>query len=568
MKYTDIINPFSDDCVPRILGRFFHMLYEKGALPALFTTNHFNTLPVLFKHGLGTKVLHQILAGTVPDRTAVVDDHRSITYEEMNREINQFARFLMDKYDIGPQSKVLLMMENRSEYLIAWLALARIDASPVHTSYGLKPDELTYQVEDSDGEVIVTSEESVSVASQVKENISRDVSIVCVDDTDEVDNVTVLGDRLEQYPDEFPDFEATDAKSENIVYTSGTTGDPKGAARELETPEGILSKIGFISEVLGLLDKLPMANGDRQLIVTPVYHSAGQFLSLIQMVLAGTVYLRPKFDARDTLESLSEHNINNVFLVATLVRRILDLPDEILEANPTEDLKGMIFSAAPFPQTLRERTIEQFGAKPVHELYGATELGLITHIRGDEMLERPGSVGRPLAGQKVRILNDDGNELPTGEVGKVAVQNEEIMEGYVGKEQATQEIIIDDWYTLDDLGYLDEDGYLYLSGRARDMVITGGVNVYPVEIENVLEDHPSVNEVAVIGVPHDEWGEMLVGYVVPESDNVDFEALESYARDNLHNAKVPKEWFTIDSLPRTQTGKIKKNTLEERYENE
>lgn len=565
MNYLDFINPLSDDCLPRIAGRFVKVLYEKNALGSVLTTNYFKVLPLIAKQGLATKVLHEVLARTVPDRKAVVDDHRSITYEEMNDEINRVAHFLRDQYGVSPGNKVLIMMENRSEYLVTWIALNRLNASPVHTSYGLKPKELTYQVKDSEGNLVVTSAESIDTATTVQKDINGDLSLVCVDENASVTN---YHERITNYPTTYPESEDTNVRSENIVYTSGTTGDPKGAARELETPQDFLSKVGFISEALGLLDKLPMEAGDRQLIVTPIYHSAGQFLSLIQMVLAGTVYLRPKFEARDALEKLSEWDINNVFLVATLIRRILDLPDEVLEDNPTDELKGMMFSAAPFPQTLRERTIEQFGSEVVHELYGATELGLITHIRGDEMLERPGSVGKPLAGQKIKIFDGDGEELPSGEVGRVAVQNEEVMEGYLGKERGIDEISIKGWYTLDDLGYIDEDGYLYLSGRARDMVITGGVNVYPVEIENVLEDHNEVGEVAVIGVPHEEWGEMLVAYVVPSDDTVDFDELEDHARSNLHKAKVPKEWNTVDTLPRTNTGKIRKNELEEHYENE
>jgi acyl-CoA synthetase (AMP-forming)/AMP-acid ligase II len=457
------------------------------------------------------------------------------------------------------------MMENRSEYLVTWMALNRLEASPVHTSYGLKPGELEYQVEDSEGSVIVTSDRSVDTARQVRKDHFPSLSLVCVADNPPED-VRDYHSAITNFPNRFPTVEDTGDKTENIVYTSGTTGDPKGASRQLETPDELLQEIGFISEGLGLLEKLPMSTGDRQLIVTPVYHSAGQFLSLIQMVLAGTVYLRPQFEARDTIEKLSEWDINNVFLVATLIRRILDLPESVLDANPTPELKGMMFSAAPFPQPLRERTIERFGAETVHELYGATELGLITHIQGTDMLERPGSVGQPLKGQKVKVMDDDGNELPPNEVGKICVQNEEVMEGYLGREQESEEIKIEGWYTLDDLGYMDEDGYLYLTGRARDMVITGGVNVYPVQIENIIEQHENVKEISVIGVPHDEWGEMLVAYVVPEEDELDVAELEGFARDNLHKAKVPKEWITLDELPRTDTGKIRKKELEERYE--
>ncbi|MFB6346454.1 MAG: AMP-binding protein, partial [bacterium] len=480
MRTLDLFNPMSDDCLARILGRFVKVFYSKGALSSVFSAPYSKILPLVREHGLNAKTIHEIHSYSVPDRLAVVDDHRSVTYSEFNSEINQTARFLQDRYDIGPGSKVLIMMENRAEYLSTWIALSRLNASPVHTSYGLKPDELTYQVQDSEGNLIVTSEESVSTASTVRDQINDDLSIICVDETSDFDDVTTLGNHLDNYETDYPEIRETETKPENIVYTSGTTGNPKGASRELETPDDLLSRLGFVSEALGLLDKIPMGVGARQLIVSPIYHSAGQFLSLIQMILAGTVYLRPKFKARDTLEKLSQWKINNVFLVATMIRRILDLPDEVLDENPTDELEGMMFSAAPFPQTLRERTIEQFGEKTVHELYGATELGLITHIRGDEMLEKPGSVGQPLAGQEVKVFDDEGNELPPNEVGRIGVKNEEIMEGYLGKEQGLNDLLIGDWYTLDDLGYLEsvrverygDDDLAFIEGGAAAETVT------------------------------------------------------------------------------------------------
>jgi acyl-CoA synthetase (AMP-forming)/AMP-acid ligase II len=251
---------------------------------------------------------------------------------------------------------------------------------------------------------------------------------------------------------------------------------------------------------------------------------------------------------------------------------VLDLPEEAHRQNPTPELRALISGAAPFPQNLRERAIERFGARVVFDFYGATELGWVTLINGEEMLERPGSVGRPLAGQEVRILDDEMDEVPRGEVGKIWIRNQHAMSGYLRDRRASEEIRQGDWVTVDDLGYLDDDDYLYLAGRARDMVISGGVNIYPVEIENVLLRHPAVDDAAVIGVADEEWGEMLVAVVVPAAageevarGDIDAEALEEHAREHLAGYKVPRRWEIVDEIPRNPTGKILKNQLEDRF---
>jgi acyl-CoA synthetase (AMP-forming)/AMP-acid ligase II len=542
------------------------MAYDKGMIDPSLQTDYLEIMRTIFGEGFGLGVIPKLVSCSQPDLDAVVGEHRTLTYEEFNDEINRVANVFMEKYGVGPGSKVLLMMENRTEYLCSWLALSRIDASAVHASYRLTEDELKYQIEHSQGNLIVTSDGSLPTVLSTREELTgRTLKVISVDDVDGQSNVSEYHQLIADANDSYPEVRG-DHEPENIVYTSGTTGKPKGASRDLNTPGELLDKLGLFSELSGLLEVLPVECGDRQLIVTPVYHSAGQAFSFIQMAMSGTIFLRPKFDARDAVEKLDEWDINNTVLVPTLIRRILNLPDEVLDQYSFEALRGIVVTAAPFPQELRETAIERFGADKIHELYGATELGLITHIDGNGMLDRPKSVGKPLPGQEVKIINDDGEEADTGEVGEVFVRNEEVMEGYLDNEEATENILDGDWMTCEDLGYFDEDGYLYLTGRARDMVITGGVNVYPVEVENAINRHDDVDESAVIGVDDPEWGERLIGFVVPDDEEVDFDDLDVFARENLHRAKVPKEWYAIDEFPRTDTGKILKRELEERYE--
>ena len=224
--------------------------------------------------------------------------------------------------------------------------------------------------------------------------------------------------------------------------------------------------------------------------------------------------------------------------------------------------------AAPFPHELRLRAMSRFPQTTICDAYGATELGIITIINEQEMRERPGSVGRALAAQEIGIFSEDGRRLGPGEVGLIRVRNQQMMQEYLDNPEATADIASGGWMTVEDLGYLDADGYLFLAGRERDMVISGGVNIYPVEIEDALGSHPAVADVAVIGAPDEAWGERLVGFVVFEPGQaMEVGELERFARQKLTSYKVPREWYFVDvaeGIPRNPTGKILKRQLRER----
>jgi long-chain acyl-CoA synthetase len=310
---------------------------------------------------------------------------------------------------------------------------------------------------------------------------------------------------------------------------------------------------------------VPLRSGDRHLVCAPLYHSSGQVFMLLNTALGSTIHLEERFEADQTLRRLSEWSIDNVFMVPTMIHRVLDLPEEAFARFPTPHLRVLISGAAPFNTALRERAIARFGAPTIFDFYGATELGWVTTISGPEMLSHPGSLGRALAGQEIGIFAEDGRRLPPGEIGRVYTRSAQLMVGYLRDRSATDESRLADWLTVDDLGYVDRDGYLFLTGRARDMVISGGVNLYPVEIENALSKHPDIADVAVIGVPDPEWGERLVAVVVPRGPRFEPEAVRQWAREHLAAAKIPKQYEVVAELPRNPTGKVLKRELEQRY---
>lgn len=510
------------------------------------------------RNGLNVRVLHTAGAQLHPDRLALVDEHRSLTYAQADLELNRLASAFRDRYGIGPGISVTLATENRVEYLLAWFALLRLGARVIHASYRLKAAELEYQIRHSGSRAVLVSSESIAAArGMVAVGGSPSVHlVVCGAPVDAGRGEVSYEDLIRSGSEEpLPRPERRDGGG-SVVYTSGTTGKPKGAVRD------------FLSfgpgELVRVLEHLPFRFGEKHLVVAPLYHSAPQVFAILTTALGGTLELLPHFDAETALRRLSESGATSVFVVPTMLRRILDLPPETLGRWPTPSLRAVVVGSSEFATPLREAAIRRFGATAIFDFYGATELGWVTLIRGDEMLQRPGSVGRPLAGQRIGIFDAAGKALPTGEVGLIYARNDQTMAGYLNDSAASSATRRGPWVTVEDLGRVDEDGYLYLAGRARDMVKSGGVNLYPVEIEEVLLRDPAIRDVTVIGVPDAEWGERLVAVVVPAALPFDAAAVELRARDQLAALKVPRRWEVVDALPRNATGKVLKTELRAR----
>jgi len=505
------------------------------------------------KQGVGAHMVHALHAVMRPERLAVVDASRSVTYGELDREINRTASALRDHFGIGRGRRVALMMENSAAYVAVWVALFRIGASAVHTSPASTVDELAYQIDHSGARVLFMSRKGFEVAHRVAAE-REGVTLIGVD----VAGADLTYEELLERGREEVIERNRGSSAGNIVYTSGTTGRPKGAVRDF-------ASFGPV-ELFRVLERMGVEAGSRHAVVAPMYHSAAQVFTLMYSALGATLYVRPRFDAEDALSTIDRWRVDSVFLVPTMIQRILELPDEVHERHPARDLDILISGAAAFPHALRERAMARFGDETLFDFYGATELGWVTLIRGDEMRRKPGSVGRAIGGQELAIFSEDRTKrLEPGEVGLICVRNQQFMEGYLDDESATQELVRQGFSTVDDLGHLDADGYLFLGGRARDMVITGGVNVYPVEVEEVLAMHPAIREVAVIGLPDEQWGERLAAVVVSDEE-LGVEELDAFVRKRLTGSKVPRAWAFRTELPRNPTGKVLKRQLRESWD--
>ncbi|MCH9684838.1 MAG: AMP-binding protein [Deltaproteobacteria bacterium] len=540
----------------RIVARAAAVLRRTGMLEA--GANRVAMARVVLREGMGVRSMHAIHAAATPGRTAIIDRHRRLDYAGLLAEIEATAHLL---HDDGARrgEPVGLMMENRAEYIVLWMALTRLGIPCAHLSSSSKASELGPLLERTGIVRLFVSEATAPTAAEfVHEHPDTGLAVFHVGEAPPASMRpyrTPMHARLGRGPL----GATTGGDAASVVYTSGTTGQPKGAVRDL----GALGPL----ELLRILERLPMRVGDRHLVVAPLYHSGAQAFTLINTALASTLVLLDRFDADQALALLSRERIHSVFMVPTMLQRILDLPASVHARRPTPCLNAIISGAAPFSIGLRARAIERFGAGAIFDFYGATELGWVTLADGHEMSARPGTLGRALGGQELRVVDDARQPVPPGTIGKIYTRSAQHMRGYLRDDEATAEIRDHGWVTVDDLGFVDADGHLFLTGRARDMVISGGVNVYPAEVENVLSQHDSVRDVAVIGLPDPQWGERLTAVIVPAPgfDVAQVAQLDGWCRERLAKAKLPRRWETVDTLPRNPTGKVLKQLLRDQF---
>jgi long-chain acyl-CoA synthetase len=345
-----------------------------------------------------------------------------------------------------------------------------------------------------------------------------------------------------------------------MIYTSGTTGRPKGVLRKPRTPE---------EEVIGrstVVTMLGMTGTVTTVICGPMYHSAPNAYALVAAMLGGTVILQPRFDPEELLQLIATHRVTHLQMVPTMFVRLLKLPEEVRRRYDVSSLQWVIHGAAPCPQEVKRKMIEWWGPV-INEFYGATEMGTVSFCTSEEWLAHPGTVGKAAPHAVIRILDAEGKELPPGEPGEVY----SFFGGmgdftYIGDEQKRREVERDGLITCGDIGFLDADGFLYLCDRKRDMVISGGVNIYPAEIEAELLKHTSVADCAVFGIPDEEFGERLCACIQPEPGaQIEAAEVQRFLRQHLAAYKIPKVIEFRDALPREDSGKILKRKLRAPY---
>jgi long-chain acyl-CoA synthetase len=498
-----------------------------------------------------------------PDKNAVVHavTGETVTFAELNDRSNQLAQ-LMWAEGLRAGDHVAIFMENHLRYFeVVWAAL-RSGLYLTTINRYLTDEEAGYILDNCEAKVLVTSSKLGEIAASLPDFAPGCSRWLMVDDP--IDGYEAYEDAIAAFPAESL---AEEPAGQFMLYSSGTTGRPKGILRPLTGasihddagPVGALQQLlwGFDTETVYLSP-------------APLYHSAPIGFCTATLALGGTVVMMPRFDEIGALRAIEEHRVTHSQWVPTMFTRMLKLPADDRSGFDFSSHKVAIHAAAPCPAGIKQQMIEWWGPI-IYEYYGGTELNGLTHVNSEEWLAHPGTVGKPVIGT-IHICDEDGKELPNGESGIVYFELPQMPFRYLKDDEKTKDAQHPEhpnWSALGDVGYVDDDGFLYLTDRATFMIISGGVNIYPQEIEDAMILHEKVADVAVVGVPNEEMGEEVKAVVqVAEgvtADDALAEELLDYAREHIAHYKCPRSVDFMDELPRLPTGKLYKRIIKDAY---
>ena len=504
-------------------------------------------------------------------RTTLVFDDREIGWPAFDDAVQRAATGF-DGLGVGDGDVVCFMLRNEPAFLEVVFAARRLGAYPCPINWHYKGDEAGWILADSSAKVLVVA---ADLLPQIESGIPAGVAVVVVRPAPATAAAFGIADESMRIPRGLPEWREWIASHSphagpprtpraNMPYTSGTTGRPKGVRRVPPPPDDAPRVAALLREVLAR--GYGIEPGMRALVSAPLYHSAPNLYSLQVMLNEGHLVLEPRFDAERTLALIERHRLTHAYLVPTMYVRMLRLPEATKRRYDLASMRFVASTGSPCPAEVKRAMIDWWG--PVfNECYASSEAGLITAISSSEALARPGSAGRVVGGGTLKILDEGGRELPPGQIGLIYARQPAYPDfTYNNDPEARRRLERDGLWTLGDMGYLDADGYLYVCDRTSDMVISGGVNIYPAEIEAVLATMPGVRDCAVFGIPDAEFGEALAAAVQPEPGAaLDADAIRAFLAPRIAGYKVPRTVELHAELPREESGKIFKRRLREPY---
>lgn len=499
------------------------------------------------------------IARAHPKRVAVVGpDGAETTYGALYERVNRLSRGLR-AFGLRPGDVVAVLQPNGTDFLAVQLATAQLGLYLTAINWHLTADEIAYILTDSDARLFLASARFADAA-----RAAATAAGLPPDRCFGVPEVAGFRPLTELVAGQPADPPADRLAGRPMLYTSGTTGRPKGVRPRLP---GCESEADLARRLPTVVAQYGLTPGDGvHLVVSPLYHSAPARHAGWALHLGHLVVVMDRFTPEGALELIQRYRVTDSFMVPIMFQRLLALPEETRKAYDTGSLRQVFHAGAPCPVETKRRMLEWWG--PVlYEFYSSTEGGG-TFVRPEEWLARPGTVGRAWLGAQVRILDDDGRELPPGKPGTVYLRNGDGFE-YHKDPAKTAAAYRGDFFTVGDVGYLDEDGYLYLLDRRTDLIISGGVNIYPAEVEGVLQQHPAVGDVVVVGLPDPEWGQRVTAVVEPAAGvalGAELAAeLTAFCRERLAGYKCPREVRFAERLPRTPTGKLSRAHIRAEY---
>lgn len=501
----------------------------------------------------------------------IISGDRRISTAELGLRAARAATAL-DSVGVKPGDIIALFLRNDLPFLEASMAAGILGVYPTPVNWHATAEEARYVLENSGAKVLVTHSD---LYEGIKAGIPDGVKVFTVRTPPEIASAYGLTAQPDAPPAGALDWNSWIASFApwsgevrpnpgTIIYTSGTTGQPKGVRRAPPTQAQHDASMRGLVSIFGLMSRAP----DKIVaaIVGPMYHSAPNAYGMVAARIGATVHLQARFDPEDLLRMIQEHRITHIHMVPIMFNRLLKLPEDVKRKYDLSSLEFIVHAAAPCPAPVKRAMIEWWGPV-INEYYGSTETGGVVFCTSEQWLSHPGTVGKAQPGADVRVTDADGNSLPPGEVGEVCARFLDIADFTYHKDdakrQATAKVGL---IATGDLGYFDADGFLYLCDRSKDMIISGGVNIYPAEIEGVLHRMPGVADCAVFGVPDDEYGEAVHACVQPQPGaSLGDEDVKAYLRGHLSGFKVPRSVDFRAELPREDSGKIFKRKLREPF---
>lgn len=528
---------------------YVRKIFESGAFRIEPPQNYAAMAADIYRWG-EFGMLPSLNARRHPDRPAVIDEEGEFSYRELDEAAHAVANGLIEKGVKGGDG-IAILARNTRWFLIANYGAARVGARIILLNSEFSGPQIKEVSEREGAKLIIYDDEYTKAVSKADPPLGKLRALGTNPDTDEPSGSTdeTLADLIERSSkDPAP---KADKHASIIILTSGTTGTPKGANRS--TPP-TLAPVG------GILSHVPFKAGEVTSLPAPMFHALGYLHGTIAMFLGSTLVLRRKFKPPLVLEDIAKYKVTAMVVVPVMLSRILDAVEKMDKKPDLSSLKIVFVSGSALGADLAERSLKDLGPV-IYNMYGSTEIAFATIAEPKHLEYNSSTVGPVVKGVRVKIYDDNGKELPQGEVGRIFVGNAFPFQGYTG---GGKKQIIDGLLSSGDVGYFDENGLLYISGRDDEMIVSGGENVFPAEVEDLITGHPDVVEATAIGVDDKEWGHRLRAFVVKKDGaDLDEDTVKHYVRDHLARYKVPREVVFLDELPRNPTGKVLKRELRE-----
>ncbi|MGH7763260.1 MAG: class I adenylate-forming enzyme family protein [Candidatus Dormibacteraceae bacterium] len=490
-------------------------------------------------------------AKSMPDKPAVILGDRSLTFSALDRRANQVIHAFA-ALGCTANDRVALMSYNSIEGSEIGSAARRSRVVAVPVNYRLRGSEVAYVLNDSGAKVVVAGPEHIEVMDEARKEVRGSPRFVAIGDNVPAGWLSYR-ELTESSPESPLPGNGAEGLGPTMIYTSGTTGHPKGAWR----PNGV-----NVANVLQVISIFELDQSDVHLMCGPGYHSAVSLFGALHGLLGATVVLQPRFEAGAALELIERHRVTTTFMAPTLLQRLVD--EQNTNPRDLSSLRAVLLGAAPCPYALKVSAESVLG-RVLWEFYGATETGINTVLRPEDQLRKPGSCGTAVPGQEIKLVRADGREAQNLEPGEFMVRNSWLAE-YYHRPDATGQSLHGGFFSVGDIAYRDDEGYYFICDRQIDMIISGGVNIYPAEVEAVLHAHPAVMDAAVIGVPDDQWGESVKAVVqLRPGMTMTAPELIEFCAGRLSGFKKPRSIDFAGALPRDAAGKLLKRKIRETY---